>query len=303
MENTNELTLWQDEKQIAEVKAIYGKDLTDGEFKIFRGIGMVTNLNPYLREIWAVKYGTSPASIFIGRDGYRKAAQGNPEYDFHIVDAVYANDDFKVEDGAVRHSYNVKERGALVGAYCSVKRKSASKPMFTYVELKEYTTGKSLWQTKPATMIKKVAEAQGLRMAFQDIFAGTYDESEQWEQKKGNDTPKGDVIDVETVTANGNPRGTMTEQQNAKVYALISELGGTKEQADDFTMERFGCRVSGLSKEQAVQFIDALEKKVQVKYPPQPNTPELQEGDEEGEMGKDFTMSTEDAVEMLGGKM
>ena len=43
--------------------------------------------------------------------------------------------------------------------------------------------GETLWDSKPATMIKKVAEAQGLRMAFQSMFAGTYAEDEQWEDE------------------------------------------------------------------------------------------------------------------------
>lgn len=174
--------IWQEQTKLAEVKKIYGKDLTDSEFSILVQIGQATHLNPFLREIWAVKYGTNPAQIFIGRDGYRKAAQANPDYDYHLVDAVYQNDDFKIEDGEVRHTYSGKDRGALVGAYCVVKRKSSTKTMFNFVDLKEYTTGKSLWVGKPATMIKKVAEAQGLRMAFQSLFAGTYDETEAWEE-------------------------------------------------------------------------------------------------------------------------
>ena len=88
---------------------------------------------------------------------------------------------FEIENGVVKHKYSISDRGALVGSYCVVKRKGASMPVFNYVELKEYTTNKSLWITKPATMIKKVAEAQCLRMAFQSMFSGTYDESEQWE--------------------------------------------------------------------------------------------------------------------------
>ena len=174
--------IWQEQTKLAEVKKIYGKDLTDSEFSILVQIGQATHLNPFLREIWAVKYGTNPAQIFIGRDGYRKAAQANPDYDYHLVDAVYQNDDFKIEDGEVRHTYSGKDRGALVGAYCVVKRKSSTKTMFNFVDIKEYTTGKSLWVGKPATMIKKVAEAQGLRMAFQHLFAGTYDEAEAWEE-------------------------------------------------------------------------------------------------------------------------
>jgi len=198
--------IWQEQDALSEIKKIYGKDLTEGEFTTLCQIGQATGLNPFLREIWAVKYGGSPASIFIGRDGYRKAAQRDPEYDYHLLDAVYQNDEFKVENGEVKHSYSVQDRGELIGAYCTVKRRSASKPTFTFIDFKEYyqgnkdvdgkvkkrydrykkqyvDMGETLWDTKPATMVKKVAEAQGLRMAFQSMFAGTYAEDEQWEEE------------------------------------------------------------------------------------------------------------------------
>lgn len=199
---TNELTIWTQEKQLTEIKNIFAKDLTDTEFQTFVWIWKTTWLNPFLREIWAVKYGNQSASIFIWRDGYRKSAQANPEYDYHDVDAVYENDDFMVKNGVVEHSYNFKNRWRLVGAYCLVKRKSSSKAMFTFVDFAEYylwnkvlkdwfltdeikqwkywPMKETLWDTKPATMIKKVAEAQWLRSTFQELFSWTYDESEKW---------------------------------------------------------------------------------------------------------------------------
>lgn len=186
-ESTKEVSVWDKQGAIQEIKKIYGKDLSDGEFTTLVEIGKATNLNPFLREIWAVKYGNSAANIFIGRDGYRKRAQADADYDYHLVDAVYEKDEFKVTNGEIEHSYGLTDRGKLVGAYCNVKRKSSSKPIYVFVDIKEYSTGKSLWNPqsgKPATMIKKVAEAQALRMAFQGLFGGTYDESENWMKDK-----------------------------------------------------------------------------------------------------------------------
>lgn len=187
------MSVWDDKSSIEEIKAIFAPQLSVVEFKIFVSIGKATGLNPYLREIWAVKYGNAAASIFIGRDGYRKSAQRNPSYDYHLADAVYENDLFDVDNGEVRHKYSLKDRGKLLGAYCTVKRKGSSKANFVFVELKEYTTGKALWTVgtgKQATMIKKVAEAQCLRSSFQEIFAGTYHEFEQIEQIEVVEAPK-----------------------------------------------------------------------------------------------------------------
>lgn len=183
---TNELSLWECPTQLADVREVFKKNLSEPEFRTFLQLGKATGLNPFLKEIWAVKYGDAAASIFIGRDGYRKSAQANPTYDWHHVDAAFSNDNFHydVDTGKVTHTYSLKDRGALIGAYCIVKKRNVSRPTFVFVDLKEYTTGKSLWATKPITMIKKCAEAQCLRMAFQELFGGTYlpEEIEQEEQ-------------------------------------------------------------------------------------------------------------------------
>lgn len=174
-----EIIIWEDKSQLVEIRKLYAPKLTDLEYHAFVQLGKATNLNPFLREIWAVKYESGKAAqIFIGRDGYRKGAQANPDYDYHQCDAVYSKDEFKIRNGEVEHTYSFGDRGQIVGAYCTVKRKNSSKPMYVFVEFREYTTGRSLWGSKPATMIKKVAEAQALRMAFQELFAGSYCEEE-----------------------------------------------------------------------------------------------------------------------------
>lgn len=175
----SDLQLWKDQNKLDEVKKLFAPKLTEDEFNTFVWIGKATSLNPFLREIWAVKYQWQPANIFIGRDWYRKSAQSNKEYDYHTVDAVYSNDVFEVENWEVKHKYNITNRWDLAWAYCIVKRKGSSKSMFNFVDIKEYNTNQSVWKQKPATMIKKVAEAQWLRWTFQELFAWTYDESEE----------------------------------------------------------------------------------------------------------------------------
>jgi len=172
------IAMWQDNQKLTEIRSIYAKNATDTEFAMLVGIGQATGLNPFLREIWLVKYGNGAAQIFIGRDGYRIGAQRQPDYDYHIVDAVYSNDKFAMVDGEVKHQYQITDRGRLMGAYCFVKKRSSSRAMYAYVEFTEYDLKQGLWKTKPATMIKKVAEAQAIRMAFQSTFAGTYGEEE-----------------------------------------------------------------------------------------------------------------------------
>jgi phage recombination protein Bet len=173
------------------VKSCFAPTLSDDEFKIFVGLGMSLNANPFTREIWAVKYGSAAAAIFLGRDFYRRKAQEQPDYNGHIVNAVYENDKFSIIKGQPEHAVNsFKDRGLLIGAFCAVYKKDLDVPYFVTVRLDEYDKKQSNWKTMPETMIKKVAEAQALRGAYQGIFKGTYDESEEA-------VIKADAVDVE----------------------------------------------------------------------------------------------------------
>lgn len=177
IQDGNNLDLW---KKKDKLRKMFAPNLTGDEFDAFVGLGASLGANPFNREIWAVKYGNNPAQIFLGRDFYRRKAQEQPDYNGHQVDAIYSNDTFKMEGGKPNHEYSLLDRGQLIGAYCVVFR-GDNEPFFNVVKFEEYSTDKSLWKSKPETMIKKVAEAQALRGAYQGLFAGTYDVSEEWE--------------------------------------------------------------------------------------------------------------------------
>jgi len=177
-----------DKDSYNKIRKMFAPQLTNQEFGMFVGLGKSLGANPFLREIWAVKYGNSEAQIFLGRDFYRRKAQEQPAYKGHQVDAIYSNDTFKMAGGKPDHSYSLTDRGNIVGAYAVVYR-ADNEPFFLTVKFDEYNTGKALWKQKPETMIKKVAEAQALRGAFQGVFAGTYDQSEEWVDKEVEENP------------------------------------------------------------------------------------------------------------------
>lgn len=180
-ENLNKvLSMWNDKGKLEEIRKIYAPKLSDGEFKTFVEMGIATGLNPFLREIWAIKYDQSaPAQIFIGRDGYRKIISKNANFKGLIVESVCANDEFNVDivKGEVKHVPRIKDRGKLIGAYCIIYMHGSVIPYYVFVPIEEYNTGRSVWKDKPHTMIKKVAECQCIRMADQTC-ASTYSPDE-----------------------------------------------------------------------------------------------------------------------------
>lgn len=69
----------------------------------------------------------------------------------------------------------------------------------------------------------------------------------------------------ENLTANGNPKGTITNGQIMKIYALAHVFSHSKEDLDKRCMERFGTRISGLSKEDASIVIENYERTISEK--------------------------------------
>lgn len=270
------IVMWDDSKKLEEIRKLFAPNLTEMEFQFFVGLGKASGLNPFTREIWSIKYDKNqPAQVFIGRDGYRKAAQAHPEYDYHQSDAVYENDEFEVTNGEVHHKYKLTSRGKLIGAYCIAKRHKSSRPIYVFVDVNEYSTGRSVWKDKPATMIKKVAESQCLRACFQDLLGGTYGEEEMSERSeappprtsKGEalanklKSAKGQVIEAEVIEQPKEETGELaTKEQLDNIHALLSvkifESGRLPKALDHYGAEK----LTDLTFHQADDFIGILNK-------------------------------------------
>ena len=133
-------------QQIQLIRDMCARDCTDNEFLLLMQLAKTYQLDPFAKQIWAVKYGNNPAAIFCGRDGFLAIAHRSGKFD-------------GMESGTR------KDGDDLIG-WCRVYRKDMSRPFEVEVSLSEYSTGKNLWQTKPKTMIVKVAESHALRRAF-----------------------------------------------------------------------------------------------------------------------------------------
>lgn len=187
---STELMVWEQPDKLDEIKKRFCDGMPEPDVQLFIKMGLALNLNPYLKEIWAIPYNSKKGKvwqIFVGRDGYRKNAQKHPLYSSHYARAIYTNDNFQFSEGKIIHTFDIKNRGNLYGAYALVYRHGATEPIYVDVLFSEYAKptewGSSTWDKMPETMIKKVAEAQCLRMGFQEMFAGTYDESEEWKEE------------------------------------------------------------------------------------------------------------------------
>lgn len=105
-----------------------------------------------------------------------KMAERHPQYDGFEAGVIV----LVPEVGEIIHREGciVYEDEQLVGGWAKAYRKDRSRPFYEEVKLSEYDTKKSMWVTKPATMIRKVALVHALRESFPATFGSLYDESE-----------------------------------------------------------------------------------------------------------------------------
>jgi len=184
------LPMWQADF-LAKTRKLFAPTLSETEFLFFVSLGKKYGADPRAHEIWAVKYGTAPATIFLGRNFFLKQAQERPEYSGHFSACVYENDDFSYSfDGngkiTIDHKpARKKDRGKLEHGYCLAFRKDIPNPFFKIVDLEDFNVDAkgnqkgANWKTMPRVMIDKVAEQHCLRTAFYSHFAGVYGQDEQ----------------------------------------------------------------------------------------------------------------------------
>lgn len=154
--------------------------VTDQEVMMFLTLCKYQHLNPFLREAYLIKYGSSPATIVTGKDTFTKRAAKNPNYKGKEAGIIVINTQGEIEQ---REGTFFLPAEQIVGGWAKIYVKDREPEMYT-VSFDEYAGKKkdgslnSQWATKPATMIRKVAVVQGLRECFPEDFEGLYSPEE-----------------------------------------------------------------------------------------------------------------------------
>lgn len=157
-----------------DVRSLICDKATDKEVALFIELCKSQRLNPFAKDAYLVKYGTSPASMITSKEVFTKRAQANPKFEgMQCGVTLIINGQVVQREGSM-----VLPGWELVGGWCKVYVKGYRVPIYDEVSVVEYGTGNGNWKTKPATMIRKVAMVHALREAFPDMFQGLYDACE-----------------------------------------------------------------------------------------------------------------------------
>lgn len=141
------------------------------EVVMFINLCKYQQLNPFLREAYLIKYGSQPAQLIVGKAAFEARAERDERYEGYDAGIVVQKKNSELE---YRKGTLILPDEKLVGGWAEVYIKGYTKPIYTAVSLSEYSTGKSTWAQKPATMIRKVAKMQALREAFPNALGSMY---------------------------------------------------------------------------------------------------------------------------------
>lgn len=155
--------------------------VSDQEVAMFLRTCQAKRLDPLESgEVYLIKYDDkSPANMVVGYFAYMRRADHFPDYrgfkaGITVIRGPAENPTVVQKEGACVYKALGEQ---LIGGWCRVFRERSNGVIdetFMEVPLDEYSTGKSNWSAKPATMIRKVAISQAFRAAFPNEYEGLY---------------------------------------------------------------------------------------------------------------------------------
>lgn len=153
----------------------------DREVFAFMAKCQARGLNPLAGDAYMTAFankvtGRVEASVIVSKDYFVRTANQQPTFDGMKAGIVVVD-----RAGALQYREGCivgRSTERLVGGWAEVYDKRRRVPSRAEVGLEEYDQHRSLWRTKPATMIRKVALVQALREAYPGAYGGIYDSDE-----------------------------------------------------------------------------------------------------------------------------
>jgi phage recombination protein Bet len=164
------ITTWTPD-QVQLISSTIAPGCTNDELRLFAYACQRTGLDPFSKQIYAIKRG-GKMTIQAGIDGLRAIAERTGQLDGS--ETYWCG-----EEGDWRDVWLSSKPPAA--AKTIVHRKGSQHPFVGVARFADYNAGQGLWSKMPAAMIAKCSEALALRKAFPADMSGVYttDEMDQ----------------------------------------------------------------------------------------------------------------------------
>ena len=166
------ITTWTPE-QTALISSTIAPNCTADELKLFAYACQRTGLDPFSRQIYAIKR-SNKLTIMSSIDGLRSIAERTGQLDGSSTE--WCGDDGIWSDVWLGNK-------PPAAAKTTIWRKGSTHPFVGTALYRDYNAGQGMWNKMPAAMIAKCSEALALRKSFPHNLSGLYsvDEMEQAE--------------------------------------------------------------------------------------------------------------------------